>query len=286
MRWLLMRRWGALVLLACASQPSLAALRVVGSTTVNPVVAEAAEVLRREQGLAIEVDTLGGSSGGILAVGEGRADVGMSSKPLTDRDRARRANLVATAIGWDAVALVVAPDVAAGGVTTISRLQMQQVFERKVTNWRELGGPDRRIVFFNKEPGRGTFEVFAAWLYGGLDQVPSVAHREVGSNEEGRTKVASTPGAISQLSFAWVDGTQTVALGLLAVDGAVVRPTLEAIASGRYPLVRPLLLVTAGAPSGEARLLLDFLLSPRGQAIVERHGYLAVASASRGQVGS
>jgi phosphate transport system substrate-binding protein len=285
---MLLMRCAALALLGLAvvGTPTFAALRVVGSTTVNPVVAQAAEVLRREQGLAIEVDTLGGSSGGILAVGEGRADVGMSSKPLSDSDRRRRADLVATPIGWDAVALVVAPDVVAGGLTTLSREQMRQIFERKVTNWRELGGPDRRIVFFNKEPGRGTFEVFATWLYGGVDQVPSVAHREVGSNEEGRTKVASTPGAISQLSFAWVDGTQTVALGLLAADGSVVRPTLEAIGSGRYPLVRPLLLVTAGEPSAEAKILLDFLLSPRGQAIVERHGYLPLGSAPRSPAGS
>ena len=43
-------------------------LRINGSTTVNPVVTEAAEALRAERGMTIHVDTQGGSSGGIFTL--------------------------------------------------------------------------------------------------------------------------------------------------------------------------------------------------------------------------
>ena len=104
----------------------------------------------------------------------------------------------------------------------LSRAQVRQIYEGKVKNWKELGGPDRRIVFFNKEPGRGTWEVFAHWLYGDAKKAPSVSFPEVGANEETRTKVGSTRGAISQLSSSWADGKKVFALGIRDDKGRVV----------------------------------------------------------------
>lgn len=273
---------GAVLLaVACgggAGDDAAPALRVTGSTTVNPVVSRAAEILRDERGLEIVVDTQGGSSGGIAALGEGRADVAMSSRPLDERDRRRypNADFRPTRIGADAVAIVVARDVWEGGVRSLSRAEMQGIYEERIIDWRDVGGPAGRIVLFDKEPGRGTWEVFADWLYGAADDVPLVAHLEVGSNEEARTKVAATPGGVTQLSVAWADGETVFALGLEDASGAVVEPTPEAVASGAYPMARPLLVVTSGEPAGTARELLDFLLGPRGQNLVRESGYLAL----------
>src|SRR5881392_1193301 len=149
-------------------------LRVNGSTTVNPVAAEAAEVLRAQKNLDITVDTQGGSSGGIAGVGDGSIDVGMSSKPLSDDDRKKypAVAFVATEIGRDAVAIVVSDDVWKGGVRVLSRNQIRDIYEQRITNWKQVGGRDRAIVFFNKEPGRGTWEVFAHWLYGDPKAAP------------------------------------------------------------------------------------------------------------------
>ncbi len=270
-----------LLLATCAAlslvvQPALAALRVNGSTTVNPVVSEAAEWLRAERGMEIFVDTQGGSSGGIAALADGRADVGMSSRPLgpADSERFPGIRFESHGLGFDAVALVVSKDVWEGGVRAISRAEMREIYEGRTRNWKQLGGPDRRIAFFNKEPGRGTWEVFAKWLYGDSSKAPLVSYPEVGANREVRNKVGATRGALSQLSAAWADGKTVFALGLRGDDGQVVRPTREALADGRYPLARPLLMVTNGPPSGSAAELIEFLLSPRGQAMVERHGYL------------
>ena len=264
---------------AAAGQP----LRVTGSTTVNPVVVEAAEILRAEQKAVIQVDTQGGSSGGLAALGEGRADLAMSSRPLLDEDRTRfpRVRFQPVRIGVDAVALVVSRDVWEGGVRVLTPEQVRRLYEGEVANWRQVGGPDRRVVFFNKEPGRGTWEVFAAWLYGRPDRAPLVNHPEVGANEEARNKVASTRGAITQLSAAWADGKTTFALGLRTGAGAPVRPVPAALADGSYPLARPLFVISDGPPQGLARTLIDTLLSPRGQALVRKHGYLSLDQLGR-----
>ncbi len=261
------------------SVPGMAGtLKINGSTTVNLPVAEAAEILRAEKHLDIQVDTQGGSAGGISMLGEGLVNVGMSSKHVSDDERARfpACKFKETHIGEDAVALIVSKDVWDGGVRALTKEQVAGIYEGRIKNWHDLGGPDRRIAFFNKEPGRGTWEVFVHWLYGNPKAAPEVNFPEVGGNEETRNKVASTKGALSQLSASWADGKTVFALAL-KTNGKDILPTTENIANHAYPLSRPLFVLTNGEPANEAGLLVEFLLSAQGQALVKKHGYLPLA---------
>ena len=253
-------------------------LKINGSTTVNLPVAEAAENLRAEKKMDIQVDTQGGSSGGISMLGDGLVQVGMASKHVSADDRAKfpKVTFNEIHIGEDAVALIVSKDVWDGGVHALTKQQAQDVYEGRITNWKDVGGGAQKIVFFNKEPGRGTWEVFAHWAYGDPKKAPQVSLPEVGGNEETRNKVGSTRGAISQLSSAWADGKKVFALGLKGDDGNVVLPTNENIATHAYPMSRPLFVLTNGEPSGDAKVLVDYLLAPAGQALVRKHGYLSL----------
>lgn len=104
---------GVATLLSTCLGSIAAPLRINGSTTVNLPVAEAAEILRSEQKLQITVDTQGGSSGGISMLGDGQIEIGMSSKHVSQEDRAKfpKAQFKETHIGEDAVALIVSKDV-------------------------------------------------------------------------------------------------------------------------------------------------------------------------------
>jgi phosphate transport system substrate-binding protein len=272
------------LLLALATSVWAETLRINGSTTVNLPVAEAAEILRAEQRLDIQIDTQGGSAGGVSMLGDGLVQVGMISRHLNNDDRAKYPKVAfqEIQIGADAVALIVSQDVWSGGVRALSRAQVREIYEGQITNWRELGGSAQRIAFFNKEPGRGTWEVFAHWAYGDAKKAPQVSFPEVGGNEETRSKVGATRGALSQLSSAWADGRKVFALGIRLDEGTLVEPTNGNVATGKYPLSRPLYLLTNGVPTGAAKTLVEFMLSTRGQALLKKHGYLSLADLRSG----
>ena len=252
-------------------------LKVNGSTTVNLVVAEAAEILRAENKLDIQVDTQGGSAGGISQLGDGLVQLGMVSKHLSDDDKGKypKVNFVENTIGVDAVAIIVSKDVWDNGVRSLSKQQLKDIYEGKITNWKDVGGAkSQRIAFFNKEPGRGTWEVFVHWVYGSPKAAPQVSFPEVGGNEETRNKVASTRGAMSQLSASWADGQKVFALAMTLDDGRKVEPTNDNIANKSYPLSRPLSVLSNGPAAGTAKTMVDFLFSERGQALLPKHGYM------------
>ncbi|QIF01322.1 phosphate ABC transporter substrate-binding protein [Roseimicrobium sp. ORNL1] len=272
-----------LALLALAGLPLLTAhaetLKINGSTTVNLPAAEASEILRSEKKMDIQIDTQGGSAGGISMLGEGLVQIGMISKHVSDDDRAKfpKVTFKEIQVGEDAVALIVSKDVWDGGVKSITKQQAADIYEGKIKNWKDLGGPDKRIAFFNKEPGRGTWEVFVHWVYGSPKKAPQVSFPEVGGNEETRNKVASTKGALSQLSSSWADGKTVFALSIKTADGKEISPANENIANRTYPLSRPLFLLTNGEPTGDTKTFVDFMLTERGQDLVKKHGYMKLS---------
>lgn len=275
-----------LVFAAVSLSSQLAAaetLKINGSTTVNLPVAEAAEILRAEQRMDIQVDTQGGSAGGISMLGDGLVQVGMSSKPISEDDRKKYPNVKLNPIhiGEDAVAMIVSKDVWDGGVKALTKQQLRDIYESRITDWKDLGGKAQKIAFFNKEPGRGTWEVFVHWIYGNAKAAPQVSFPEVGGNEETRSKVGSTRGALSQLSVSWADGKKVFALALKDDEGTAIEPTNQNIANHKYPLSRPLFVLTNGVPVGPAKTLVEFLLSDRGQELVKKHGYLRLADLAK-----
>ena len=279
-------RWVGAVLVAllggaCGGEGQTAAsggtLRISGSTTVNPVAADAAEVLRK-QGLKITVDAQGGSAGGISQLGQGQVEIAMSSKPIGDEDRRAfpRADFVTSEIGADAVGIIVRREIYDGGVKSLNKEQLKALFEGRIRNWKELGGPDVEVFVYDKEPGRGTREVIDKYLYGAAKAPPPPNTSNfaiVGGNEEGRAKVLSTPGGVTPLSTSFITGYPKLAA--VAVDG--VEPTPARIVDRSYSMFRPLYLITNGPPAGAAKTFVDYVLSAEGQKLVKKHGYLDVA---------
>lgn len=254
-------------------------VKIQGSTTVNPVMAQISETLREKLKLTITVDTQGGSGAGISQCGAGKVDIGMSSKPLSEKDKKRFPNLVAHTIGYDAVALVVSRAVYDGGVKVLSRQQIAGIFTGKITNWKSVGGPDSIIVIHNKEPGRGTRAIFDKYVFGSSKKkLPSLKNYvEVGGNEETQEKIGGHNAAIGQLSATWAMTNPKLGVVALKNDkGVDVLPTAKNLRDRSYPMFRSLFLLTNGEAKGKVAEILKYTLSKEGQGVVRKVGYLPV----------
>ena len=234
------------------------AVDVVGSTSIQPFAEMLAqEFSRRHPDTPVEVQG-GGSTAGVLAVGNGIADIGMCSRALK-KDEAEVFTTVT--IARDGLAIVVHPSNAVDG---LSLAQVKSVFEGRVTDWKEVGGADRPIRIISREEGSGTREAFMKMVMGNA----RVSRRALTQESNGAVKelVKHDPCAVGYMSLGLVGGE----LKALRVGG--VAATAEDVRDGKYPLVRPFLFVTKGPPSERAKAFIDYVLSPGAQQMLETEG--------------
>jgi phosphate transport system substrate-binding protein len=274
---------GILTFMAESSEPEALAqestvIRVAGSTTILPIVSRAAE---RFQALNTSVKVTvnaGGSGVGVHGAGTQRLDIGLASREITPRENQRYASpqLQTIVIGSDAVACVVSSEIFHSGVHSLSRQQIGNIYLGKITNWQQVGGPDRKIIVIDKETHRGTRHVFMQYLFGKSNARAPGARLVTGSNNEEQAKLAQSDSAIGMLSIAW---TNDDVVGIGIREGRqVIEPTLKNVRSGRFPISRNLNLVTAGRPAGAVKQFIGYLLSPEGQRLVADSGYIPIHS--------
>lgn len=262
---------------------ALAELIVVrGTPVVGLPIAAVSEDMKKEFGVEFKVVTEGGSAAGIAGVGQEVVDIGLSSRTISGEERAAfpAKRMTETKIGAQALMVVVPEEIWQAGVRKLSRKQMVAIYERRVTNWKELGGADREIVFYNRpglNNGRGVWDLFVIWLYEDVRKAPLSKAEILESPDEVRDTVEFNGGAISMLEYSEMPKAGLKALSLELDNGNVVEPTVENIASGKYPLARPLFMITAGKPVGAVKKVLDFMLSEKGQAAVQKAGHVPLS---------
>ncbi len=254
-----------------------ASIHVGGSSTVLPVVSRAAEMFTMRHGDIQIIVNAGGSGVGINQVGEGKIEIGMTSRDITAIERAKypHTTFVTHSIGKDAVVPVVSSEVYAAGVRALSLAEIGQIYRAEITNWRQVGGPDREILVIDKEKSRGTRHVFMQAVLGDKEAAAPGADLVVGSNNEEQTALVQSDAAIGMLSNGWLND-DVKGLAIEMPGGGLVEPTLENIRSGRFPITRDLLLITNGKPEGTVKRFIDFVLSAEGQNIVEAAGYVSI----------
>ena len=251
-------------------------IQVAGSTTVLPVVSKAAEKFKEIYGVTIIVNA-GGSGVGINQLGEGKIDIGMASRNITEAEISQYPDveLMTHSIGKDAVVAVVSSEIYDSGVKALTLEQIGKIYNGEIANWKEVGGPDRDILVIDKEGSRGTRHVFMKIVLGDKEAKAPGADLVLGSNNEEQTAIVQSNAAIGMLSNAWLNN-DVKGLSIIMADNLVVSPTLKNIIEGKFPITRSLLLITNGKPHGNIKAFIDFILSPEGQKIVEESGYVSL----------
>ncbi len=260
-------------------------LRIVGSTTVLPIASRAAEQFKALKGGTFRITVNAGGSGvGVNSVAGRRADIGMISRELSDgeRRRFRDSHLTLHQVARDGVVCAVSSEVYEGGVRALTKQQISDIYRGRLTNWQEVGGPDRRIVVVDKERHRGTRHVFMKYILGNATARAPAARLVTGSNNEEQAKIAQSDGAIGMLSVAWLN-EDVKGTGIREGD-RVIEPTREHIVSGDFPMARSLVFLTAGEPKGLAREFIAFVLGPKGRRIIENSGYTPMPATTTAQV--
>jgi phosphate transport system substrate-binding protein len=233
-------------------------LTLAGSSALLPLMQEAANQFQaKNPGVQITV-TAGGSGAGRTQVCEGKIDIGNSDVSLSDDEKSKLncADAVQTPVAIQAFAPV-ANKQGPGSLTNLTKQQLIGIFSGKVTNWKDVGGDDQALVLINRAKGSGTRSNMAKFLFGGDDTKFATGASEEDNSETVKQTVSQTPGAISYLSFAYLNDPNLLAV---SIDG--VAPTKEDIQAGKWPIGGPGYSITKGPPSEVARAFLDFVTSP------------------------
>ncbi len=266
-----------LLFIAAVSCSKPDTIRVGGSSTVLPIVTQAAEQFQQlNPGQQVVVNS-GGSGVAINQVGAGQLHIGMISRDLTPGESERHPGVHFTKhrIGRDAVLPVVSSGIYDAGITSLSVDDMKGILNGNITNWLELGGPNREILVIDKERARGTRHIFMEVVMGSREASVPAAGLVLGANNELQLAIAQSNAAFSMLSFAW-QNSNVRGLGIKTDNGTVIEPSEENIRGGLYPIIRDIMLLTNSNPDDKTSAFIDFILSEQGQQIVEESGYVRI----------
>jgi phosphate transport system substrate-binding protein len=242
-----------------------------GSTTVGPIAKAFAEYyMSKNTDVNITVSE-SGSGNGAKSLINGMCDIADMSRFMKDNEFAAAVDKgrmpVAHAVAIDGIVMIVHPSNPVSGLTVA---QVRDIYLGKITNWKDLGGPNVEIVMISRDTNSGTYETFEG-LVMKKDKIFEKAEY-VGSNGAIRQRVQSTPAAIGYVGLGFVDRS----VKPLEIDGIV--PDMNTISSGIYPIARPLFMFTNGYPRLGSHLyrFITLYLTPKGQEIVEEIGFIPV----------
>ncbi len=234
-------------------------LRYAGATTLQRYfMPEVARIFMADT--AIKVNIEGGNTGpGIKALLNGDVDMAGAGRFLTAAEKQQ--GLAEHLLGWDVLAIVIHED---NPVENLSHDQLQGIFSGELTNWQEVGGLDKPIVVVTSPKGSGMRSAVQTLILHEKDYL----HREIVSAIVAASdqQVAMFPSAITALSQSMFDADR---VKMIKVDG--VAATKTNISTEKYPLAKPLTLVTMGEPKGDLDRFIALARSPKGKDVLQKN---------------
>ncbi|MDR2684897.1 MAG: PstS family phosphate ABC transporter substrate-binding protein [Prevotellaceae bacterium] len=263
------------IVIIIASLSVVQAQKIKGSDTCLPLSQKMAEDFMKANPSKKIVVAGGGSGVGISALMEGTTDIAQSSRKIKfDEKQKIQTNgksVKETVIAYDALAIIVNPQ---NKVSNLTREQLEGIFTGKITNWKEVGGDDLKIVPYSRETSSGTYEFFKEKVLNnknyknGIMSMPAT-----GAIVQ---SVSQTKGAIGYVGLAYLG--KNVKAVHVSYDGGktFTQPTVKNAKSGAYPVVRPLYYYYLARAEKLVSPFIDYMLSKTGQKIVEEMGFITV----------
>lgn len=248
-------------------------ITIKGSDTVLPLAQQEAEKYMQKNAGAYITIVGGGTGVGISAMQEGTTDLAMASRPLKTEEKLKlkgaAKDVKEALIAYDALSVVVHPS---NKVNQLTREQLESIFTGKITNWKEVGGNDEKIVAYSRETSSGTYEFFKEHVLDKKNYAPGILMMPAtGSIVQ---SVSQTTGAIGYIGLAY-ETKEVKALSVSYDQGKTfVAPSVEAAKNKSYPISRPLFLFYDNSVAGKIKPFLDYIMSAEGQKIVLETGYV------------
>ena len=247
---------------------------IKGSTTVLPVAQGTLEAFMKANP-GVQMSLSGGGSGeGIKAMIDKTTDIATSSREIKDKEvelaKTKGVNPVAHVVAFDAIIPVVHPK---NKVSNLSIDQLSQIYQGKITNWKELGGEDLKIVVISRDSSSGTFESWDHFVMKKAKVTPRA--QMLASNGALVTAVAKNKYAIAYLGIGYVNKS----VKSLQVNG--ITASVQTAMSKEYPFSRELYMYTNGEPQGATAKYLAFVKSAEGQKIVAKEGFVPLVEVKK-----
>ncbi|WP_442601455.1 phosphate ABC transporter substrate-binding protein PstS family protein [Paenibacillus sp. KN14-4R] len=220
-----------------------------GSSALLPLVKQAATEFQDKNPKVTVNVTAGGSGTGLKNVADGTSNIGNSDveSGAEYKDKGLVDHIVAVA----PFALIVNKDV---NIENLTKAQAADIFSGKITNWKEVGGADKKITIVNRPDSSGSRKLVKQIVLGSADFAKGGVEQE--SSGAMKTAVAQTTGSIGYVDSPYIDAE----VKALKFDG--VAYSKETIKDGSYKLFGIEHMYTKGEATGAVKAFIDYILSP------------------------
>lgn len=248
-------------------------IQVKGSDTMVNLGQAWAEKYMEENPTDFVAVTGGGSGTGLSSLISGTCDIAMSSRNIKEKEVAlAKQNGIdpnEIKVALDGLAVVVNP---ANTKDKLTIEQLAAIFTGRITNWKDLGGKDEKIVVLSREVNSGTHVYFKEHVLRKNDPnskeefAPSALM--LSSSQAIADEVAGNSAAVGYYGMGYISAKQKMVAIAKDEKSEYVSPKIENVINGKYPISRPLFIYTNGAPQSLVKKFVDFMLSKEGQDIV------------------
>ena len=179
---------------------------------------------------------------------------------------AKGVNMKPTIVAYDGIGVIVN---AANPIKGLTKKQVEQIFTGDITDWSGVGGSGGKISIYTRNTSSGTYSDWKELAMKKRDYASG--SQKMAGHEQIAAEVGKNPNGVGYVGLAYM---KAAGIKVVPIDGQM--PSQKAVIDKTWPYARPTFYYTNGEPAGVARQFVDFTLSPTGQKIVDRVGFVPV----------